>query len=116
MTQTKFTQKLFSSICNDIATTQNGLNSVCQKHGITSRTFYNWLNNSARLQREYNQARELQIDLFKAELIRLTLNLQNKELLKTMSSEQKSNFWRATKLQIDTLKFITAKLQNKKYT
>lgn len=115
----------YISICEMISTTKNSLNVCCRKHGITRKTFYNYLTQTDDNKlHTYARAREMQADIFFEEMLLIARKVAAKgktltlgkgggetDLKKYLTHEGIS----ANKLLIDTLKFAVVKLNPKKY-
>lgn len=124
------TDKIFEGICKDISSTSLSIRAACKKNNISTQTFYNYLAKAIELNKTkqlalYARAREFQADILfnemlnaakKVTLIKKTLThckgggeTDTKKYL-THESIQ------ATRMYIDTLKFMVAKLNPKKYS
>lgn len=60
MAKTKFTQELFDSICNDIATSSKSLREICKANGFNSKAFYAFKRKDIKNHEMYEKARCLQ--------------------------------------------------------
>jgi len=114
----KFTQKLFESICNEIATSSKGLSSICLKHNISTISFYEWLKNSDELANIYARAREDQADFLADEMLEIAGNELKTEIEfigdQGSSTTIQDNVQRS-RLMIESRKWLAMKLKPKKY-
>lgn len=110
MGKVKFTQELFDSICNDIATSSKGLLDICSKHGVTSRVFYSWVQDDEALLHIYTRAREAQADYLADEIISISDHSEEDHTAFTGA-----NVVQRDKLRVEARKWIAAKLKPKKY-
>jgi hypothetical protein len=102
-------------VCNRIAVTHLGINKICREVGISSETFYNWLEVSEENQKRYARAREAQADLLVEEMIDLSDD-KTGDVLETDIGQQGNNAnVTRSRLQVDTRKWIASKLRPKKY-
>lgn len=119
---TKYTEELADKICEQIATTSNGLVVICEDRSMPSvRSVYNWLKNPEHKEflHKYTRAREDQADLLADEIIQIAddgtndymtivkgdveYNIENKEVTSR------------SKLRVDARKWKASKLAPKKY-
>jgi hypothetical protein len=115
MANHKVEEQKMLDVCDMIATSHKGIQTICNEVGLSSRTFYNWLEaNEANLQR-YTRAREAQADLLVEEMIQLS-DTRIGDLLETDIGQQgnSANVQRS-RLQVETRKWIASKLRPKKY-
>ena len=119
----KFNIELFDSICEEIATTDKGLSTICKAKDVSTTAFYNWINDDDSLVDKYARARELQAEYLADQIIQLS----NEELIseettifddgqgnEKTSTTRRDNFNR-TRLQIDARKWKASKLAPKKF-
>ena len=111
MAKSKFTQELFDSICETLATSSKGLNTVCKEHGISSKQFYQWVANDAQLGEMYARARDEQADFMADEIVELADNTDNDN-----KGINGSNAVQRDRLRIDARKWVAAKLKPRKYS
>lgn len=108
--QSKFTQELFDVICNQIATTSNGLRKICKDNGISAESFYLWIKADKELLNTYTRAREDQADFLIEDMLEIADNRERDDTPFTGA-----NHVQRARLQVETRKFIAAKLKPKKY-
>lgn len=103
--------ELFESICTDIETAQVGLEKLCRARGLKSRTLFNNFKDSNEEHRNrYARARERQLDFLQDLLIELSFdNTNDKEVIDKVNIG--GNAIQRNRLQIDTIKFLLAKLR-----
>lgn len=102
-------------VCNQIAITHSGIIKICKKIGISSATFYDWLDKNEDNKKQYARAREAQADLLVEEMIDLSDD-KTGDILQTDIGQQGNNANVArSKLQVETRKWISGKLKPKKY-
>ena len=109
-----FSIELFDAICKDISSSSIGLHHICKKHGVSDRSFYNWIKDEELLQK-YTRARDEQADYLADEILNIaddkTGDLQDSEFGQVGNA---ANVNRA-RLQVEARKWIAAKLKPKKY-
>jgi len=121
----KFTIELFDSICEEIATTDKGLSTICKSKDISTTAFYNWINESEddTLVDKYARARELQAEYLADQIIELssleriseeTTIFDDGQGNEKTSVTRKDNYAR-TRLEIDARKWKASKLAPKKF-
>lgn len=119
----KFTIELFDSICEEIATTDKGLSTICKRKDVSTTAFYNWINDDDILVDKYARARELQAELLADQIIELSsreriseelITCDNEEGGKKVTTRQFDNYNR-TRLEIDARKWKASKLAPKKF-
>lgn len=116
----KFNQELFDRICEDVATTSQGLQKICNKHGVSSSAFYVWIKDDKDLLDRYTRAREQQADLLADEIIEIADDGTNdtKTIRGKDGSEievEDTEWTNRSKLRVEARKWIAAKLKPKKY-
>jgi hypothetical protein len=102
-------------VCEIIATSHKGVHTACKEINLGLTTFYNWLEANSENRERYARARESQADLLVEEMISLSDD-KSGDLLHTDIGEQGNNAnVTRSRLQVDTRKWIAAKLRPKKY-
>jgi hypothetical protein len=102
-------------VCNILSTSHLGIVKICKQVGISSITFYNWLEDSEDNQKRYARAREEQADLLVEEMIELSDEKNGDTLNTTIGEQGNSANVARSKLQVDTRKWLASKLRPKKY-
>lgn len=115
MAKKKFTQELFDAICKDIATSSIGLKDVCEKHGVSSVSFYAWIQNDETLLNTYTRAREEQADLLADEIIKLADDKSGDTQAGEFGEVGNAANIARSRLQVEARKWVAAKLKPKKY-
>lgn len=124
MSEKKYSDELFDAICNTIATSNKGLKHICNDLGVSTVTFYKWLqedeNNPEKpLINKYARAREMQADYLADEMIEIADDGTNDTLVietPSGSKEIENKEWtNRSKLRVETRKWIAMKLKPKKY-
>lgn len=119
----KFTIELFDSICEEIATTDKGLSTICKSKDVSTTAFYNWINEDALLVDKYARARELQAELLADQIIELssrdriceeTTIYDDGKGNEQVTTRRVDNHNR-TRLEIDARKWKASKLAPKKF-
>ena len=114
MAKKKFTQELFDAICKDIATSSIGLKDVCEKHGVSSVSFYAWIQNDETLLNTYTRAREEQADLLADEIIKLADDKSGDTQAGEFGEVGNAANIARSRLQVEARKWVAAKLKPKK--
>jgi len=119
----KFTIELFDSICEEIATTDKGLATICKSKDVSTTAFYNWINEDELLVDKYARARELQAELLADQIIELssrdriceeTTIYDDGKGNEQVTTRRVDNHNR-TRLEIDARKWKASKLAPKKF-
>ena len=98
---TKLTDKVASEICERLAS-GDSLKQICLTKGMPSeRSVFNWLLKDADFLQQYTRARERQADAFAEQLVQI--------------AEDESIPVDRARLQVDTKKWIMARVAAKKY-
>ena len=118
MSKAKYTDELFESICDTIATSKDNLIKICKGKGVTYSAFKKWLKedeekdeeNSKGLVAQYARAKQDQADYF-SELI-VDVAFEDGDDEKPFVG---ANHIQRDRLKIDALKWSASKLAPKKY-
>lgn len=117
----KFTIEVFNSICDDIASSDKGLSTICKGYGIGPVTFYNHIRQvgNEELLNNYTRARDMQADFMADQIIEIadftakdTIHVDNEAGGYDMPNTEWIN---RSKLRVEARKWIAAKLKPKKY-
>jgi len=115
-----FSQELFDSICDEIATSSKGLRQICEEAGTTSRSFHRWIEADEELRQSYMRARDEQADFLADEILSIaddgtqdTTYITDKQG-NDIPVEDKE-WTNRSKLRVEARKWIAAKLKPKKY-
>jgi hypothetical protein len=115
---TKYTKDLADKICLKIATSSQGLSSICEYEDIAVSTVFEWLKDKKEFSEQYARAREAQADFLADEIIELADTYRKTEIeyhsTEGSSTTTQDNVARS-KLQIDARKWKASKLAPKKY-
>lgn len=114
----KYSDELFTSICDRIATSKDSLKTICKEAGVSYTAFKNWLNNDEEageennkgLVAQYARAKRNQADYF-AELI-VDVAFEDEDDEKPFVG---ANHIQRDRLKIDALKWAASKSAPKKY-
>lgn len=98
-------------ILEDIAGTGRPANKICADHGINYTTFLSWVRDDAALAKRYACALDMRSDFHAAELIEIA----DRPSPTTESGATDSGDVQHRKLQIDTRKWIMARMSPRKY-
>lgn len=118
--QTKYSEALFKAICFDISTSSRGTKHICESHGITYPTLYNWINNDEELFKQYARAKDMQADMLAEEIISIADDGSN-DTVETFDKngnpiEIENKEWtNRSKLRVDARKWVASKLKPRKY-
>lgn len=117
--ETVFTQELFDSICQQIATSSTSTRNICKAHQIDPVTFYRWLQKDEDLRNQYARAKEDQVEFLIDEMLEIAddgsndlMTIVKGDMEYEMENKEVTN---RSKLRLDTRKFIASKLKPKKY-
>lgn len=111
-----FTDDIFDEIC-DRMTNGKGLREICNDPDMPTRqTFLRWVEKDTGRQARYQQAREALMDWYSEEILAIAWD-DSKDTIKGKDGEPKCNHeWiNRSRLKVDTLKFLMAKLHPKRY-
>jgi hypothetical protein len=114
--KSEFTDEIFTAICERMAEGE-GLREICRDPEMPSRsTVLRWVENDTGRQAKYQKAREALMDFY-AEEIRTIAWDDSKDTIKREGKADLCNHeWIArSRLKVDTLKFLMAKLHPKRY-
>ena len=103
--------QLFEKICEEIEESWEGLSIICPKHGIVRQTFYNHKDISQDNLDRYARARERQIDFLEDLLLKISMD-SSKDFKTDENGNSVSNVVARARLQVDTIKFVLAKLRS----
>ena len=117
---TKYTDELFDSICEEIATTSRGTVHICKDHGIGISTFKDWIRDNDNLSAKYAHAKDSQADMLFEEIIAIADDGSSDTI---QAFDKKGNpidiedkEWTSrSKLRIDARKWAASKLRPTKY-
>ena len=103
-------------VCEQLATSNKGLKVICKENGISSRTFYDWVEAHEDNQHQYARARELQADYLVEEMLEIADETSGDIMINEKGiSVENREFVSRSRLKVDTRKWIAAKLRPKKY-
>lgn len=112
----QFTEEIFTAICERMAEGE-GLREICRDPEMPSRsTVLKWVETDTGRQAKYQKAREALMDWYSEE-IRMIAWDDSKDTIKRQDKPDLCNHeWIArSRLKVDTLKFLMAKLHPKRY-
>ncbi|MEZ0061899.1 hypothetical protein ABIF26_007442 [Bradyrhizobium elkanii] len=112
----EFTDDIFDEICDRMANGQ-GLRKICEDPEMPSRqTFLRWIEKDTGRQAKYQTAREALMDWYAEDIVEIAWD-SSKDTIKDGKGEPKCNHeWiNRSRLKVDTLKFLMAKLHPKRY-
>ncbi|WP_369723675.1 hypothetical protein AB8Z38_06790 [Bradyrhizobium sp. LLZ17] len=112
----EFTEEIFAEICERMANGE-GLRKICSDRDMPSRsTFLRWVENDTGRQSKYQKAREALMDWYSEEILAIAWD-DSKDTIKREGKDDLCNHeWIArSRLKVDTLKFLMAKLHPKRY-
>lgn len=106
----KITPESFEAICSDLETTWEGLFALCKKHNVDRSSFYVYKDSNAENLDRYTRAREKQLDYLEELMIDLSMQ-KKQDFLVDDKVNIGSNAIARARLQVDTIKFVLAKLR-----
>lgn len=106
----KITPEIFEAICSDLETTWEGLVSLSEKHGIERRAFYHFRDESEQNLHRYTLAREKQLDYLEELMVKISMN-KEQDFISEDKVNLGGNAIARARLQVDTIKFVLAKLR-----
>src|SRR5258708_4940911 len=113
----EFTDDIFSVICERM-TEGEGLRKICSDPDMPSRqTFLRWMEKDTGRQAQYTAAREALMDWYAEEILDIAWDSSKDTIPATKTKPARcDNEWVArSRLKVDTLKFLMAKLHPKRY-
>jgi hypothetical protein len=106
----KITPEIFEKMCSDLEHTWEGLVALSEKHGVERRAFYHFRDESEANMHRYARAREKQLDYLEELMMQLSMK-EDKDLISEDKVNLGSNVIARARLQVDTIKFVLAKLR-----
>ena len=106
----KITPQSFEAICSDLETTWEGLFALCKKHNVDRSCFYDYKDKTQENTDRYARAREKQLDYLEELMIDLSMQ-KKQDFLVDDKVNIGSNAIARARLQVDTIKFVLAKLR-----
>jgi hypothetical protein len=112
----EYTEEIFDEICERMANGK-GLREICQDPEMPNRsTFLRWVANDSGRERKYQAAREACMDWYAEEILTIAWDSSNDTITDAKGRQRCNNEWvNRSRLKVDTLKFLMAKLHPKKY-
>ena len=113
----EFTDEIFDAICDRMANGQ-GLRKICDDPEMPSRqTFLRWMEKDTGRQAKYTAAREALMDWYAEEILEIAWDSSKDTIPATKTKPARcDNEWvQRSRLKVDTLKFLMAKLHPKRY-
>jgi hypothetical protein len=115
MPVTKYSEELFESVCDKIATSADGLEKICQECGISARHFHRWIAENENLRQKYASAREEQADFLADQILKLADDKSGDTQAGEFGEVGNAAAIQRSRLQVEARKWIAAKLKPKKY-
>lgn len=116
---TKSNIDIQNTICDKIASSSSGLNSICKELKISPSSVYKWLSEDEAFSEMYTRARETQADFLADEILEIADdNTRDTKVIQKggQTMEVEDTEWvNRSKLKIEARKWIAAKLKPKKY-
>ncbi|MEY9465817.1 hypothetical protein ABH973_006230 [Bradyrhizobium ottawaense] len=112
----EFTEEIFTDICERMANGE-GLRKICGDRDMPSRsTFLRWVENDTGRQAKYQKAREALMDWYSEEILAIAWDDSKDTIKREGKADLCNHEWIArSRLKVDTLKFLMAKLHPKRY-
>lgn len=114
--KSEFTEEIFAEICERMANGE-GLRKICADPDMPSRsTFLRWVETDTGRQTKYAKAREALMDFYAEDIVTIAWD-DSKDTIKRKDKPDLCNHeWIGrSRLKVDTLKFLMAKLHPKRY-
>jgi hypothetical protein len=105
------TEEIFESICTELQESWEGLSIICPKHQVARSSFYAFKDEKKERLDRYARAREMQIDFLEDLLMKIAMD-KNQDTKTEGVVNIGSNIIGRAKLQVDTIKFVLAKLRS----
>lgn len=105
-------------ICERIATSSDGLRLICEQAGIDTHTLYRWLEANEGFRLRYARARSLQCQVLADEIVQIADTPQSGTVTTTKATGPETrtgDMIEHRRLQIDSRKWVLAKLVPHKY-
>lgn len=106
----KLTPEIFEAICTDLETTWEGLVSLCKKHNVNRGVFYDYKDKTKSNTDRYARAREKQLDYLEELMFEISMEDKGDKSVEDRVNVG-SNVVARARLQVDTIKFVLAKLR-----
>lgn len=112
----EYTEEIFDEICERMANGK-GLREICQDPEMPNRsTFLRWVENDTGRQRKYQHAREALMDWYAEDIVTIAWDTSHDTIHDAKGNPKCNHEWvNRSRLKVDTLKFLMAKLHPKKY-
>lgn len=114
--KSEFTEEIFTAICERMADGE-GLRKICSDREMPSRsTFLRWVENDTGRQSKYQKAREALMDWYSEEILAIAWDDSKDTIKREGKADLCNHEWIGrSRLKVDTLKFLMAKLYPKRY-
>jgi hypothetical protein len=103
--------EIFESICTELQESWEGLSIICPKHKVARSSFYAFKDETQERLDRYARAREMQIDFLEDLLMKIAMEKSQDTKTEGVVNIGSNIIGRA-KLQVDTIKFVLAKLRS----
>ncbi len=113
--KSKYTEEIAKKICIDIASSNKSMVTICKEIGINYQTHLDWLRAKPEYLGMYARAKEDQADFLAEEMLTIADDSSNDDMTDEFGTRVDVGKIARAKLQIDTRKFIAAKLKPRKY-
>jgi transcription elongation GreA/GreB family factor len=104
------TEEQFESVCKELESTWEGLSTICPKYDTARSSFYDYTDKNPHALDRYARAREKQLDYLEELLFKISMDSTN-DLATDDKVNLGSNVVARARLQVDTIKFVLAKLR-----
>jgi hypothetical protein len=105
------TDEIFESICTELQESWEGLSIICPKHKVARSSFYVFKDETKERLDRYARAREMQIDFLEDLLMKIAMEKTDDTKTEGVVNVGSNIIGRA-RLQVDTIKFVLAKLRS----
>lgn len=114
----KYSHEICDYICEQLATSNRSLRSICQDEGIPNiGTVLRWLSESDKeeFHKQYARAKEQQADFLAEEILEIA-DYTAKDTIETEKGPIEDKEWvNRSRLRVDARKWVASKLKPKKY-
>jgi hypothetical protein len=113
----EFTDEIFQQICDRMAEGK-GLREICRDPDMPSRTtFLRWIEKDTGRENKYTKAREALMDWYAEEILEIAWDDSQDTIpaTKTKAARCNNEWVQRSRLKVDTIKFLMAKLHPKRY-
>ena len=117
---TKKTPEILERICEEIATSENGLHKICEPSDMPkARIVFNWLTEDEEFLHKYTRAKDLQAEYMAQKILEISDDSSDDVMQVKKGKEfidvENREFVSRSKLRVDARIWLMSKLAPKKY-